>query len=68
MNLCKPEEAQKYKCCSMDKMCEGSDCMAWKKHYVADENLPPISRDMCAPALPQLKDSGMGFCGLVRTY
>lgn len=58
---CTPEEAVNHKCCSIEKNCEGSKCMAWEWVYVPDpmlKNTPGI----------QLKfvQSDRGFCGLAN--
>lgn len=58
------EEANRYKCCNMDKMCVGNDCMAWVEGEVkVDEK--PREGYLKSPVGIYTK-SGKGYCGLVK--
>lgn len=52
------EEARGRKCCTMDKLCEASDCMAWEiatsfQYNVTVHNFESIPTDK-------------GYCGLIK--
>lgn len=49
----RPEEAKNYKCCQMNKMCEGNKCMAWSHGYTANEK-------------DELIMTPTGYCGLTN--
>lgn len=75
MTTCTTEEAKNYKCCMMDKQCEGDACMAWKKVYVNDQTLSAASE--IADSMNwygmshtvktvRIVDSGKGHCGHIK--
>ena len=72
MLRCKSEEAGQYKCCTMDKQCEGDECMAWRDAYIPDpQGFKEGYRHggggaggMSSPP-PPMRKSGLGYCGLV---
>lgn len=65
MTVCKSEEAGNYKCCTMDKPCDGNNCMAWVRKLKDDPNAPVQRGFRNLPMPPIQIDSGFGYCGLV---
>lgn len=59
--ICKPEDAKNYRCCAMDKPCDGDRCMAWRDEFAEDKAAPK----MLLEPFP-LKNTGRGYCGLAR--
>ncbi len=60
--ICKPEEAKDYKCCAMDKNCEGPACMAWRTEVKQSVEI----RKSRLPLPPQFEATGRGYCGLAH--
>lgn len=58
--ICRPEEAKNFKCCVMDKQCEGAACMAWRQEVRQSVDL----RKSQFPSPPRLEETGRGYCGL----
>lgn len=62
-----PSEARSYTCCADPRLqCKGVKCMAWKSHLVVDHEAPHPVRPPASFMPRALKDSGMGYCGLVK--
>lgn len=59
-------EAYAYKCCAMDKQCEGNRCMAWKIHWVVQAADQVAFQKARFVPVPKFEDSGKGYCGLMK--
>ena len=57
-----PEEAGNYKCCKMDKQCEGDKCMGWVNQCTFSEE---VKRDWKHLMFRPMADvpTGKGYCG-----
>lgn len=57
------EEAVTKKCCTLDRSCQGKDCMAWREEVVEQEVLKEYPGGSRIISVPEL--TGKGYCGLV---
>ena len=62
--LCKPEDAKNFKCCMMEKACEGDKCMAWRTHYEEDPFAPQRFGFRNYPLPRPYVESDKGYCGM----
>lgn len=60
-----PEDARLKTCCTKDRLCTGSACMAWRWETIADPLwMKPTKLTIAAFSSPDMIRSTRGYCGM----